>query len=107
MGGMRHGDFQRRCIYGPNHGADERDHSVVNACRPHQDAAIPAINTVIPGTSEDFQRCWNIKWGRKLHRKCRRLKVLLSHICRLQGGRVSTFPAKLAIAVRSTAGRSP
>jgi hypothetical protein len=54
MGGMRHSDFQGRRIYCPNHSANERDNSVVHARCPHQDEAIPAINPVIPGASEDF-----------------------------------------------------
>ena len=35
MGGMRHGDFQGRCIYCPNHSANKRDNSIVNTCGPH------------------------------------------------------------------------
>jgi len=50
---MHHGDFQGRGVNSANDRADERDHGVGNPRCAHQDAAIPAINTIIASASED------------------------------------------------------
>jgi len=50
---MCHGDFQGRGVDSANNRADERDHGVGNPHCAHQDAAIPAINTIIASASED------------------------------------------------------
>jgi len=52
---VRYGDFQGRGVDSANNRADERDNGICNACCAYQDAAIPAIKTVIACASEDFQ----------------------------------------------------
>jgi hypothetical protein len=52
---VRHGDCQGRGVDSANNRADERDNSICNTCGAYQDAAIPAIQTVIASASEDVQ----------------------------------------------------
>jgi hypothetical protein len=55
LGRVRHGNFQGRSVDSANNRADERGNGVCNSCCAYQDAAIPAINTIIACASEDFQ----------------------------------------------------
>ena len=52
LGRVRHGDCQGRGVNSANNRTDERDNGVCNAYCAHQDATIPAINTVIAGAHE-------------------------------------------------------
>ena len=55
MGRMRYRDFQSRRVYGPTQSASKRDDLVPNVRGAYQDAAVPAINTVITGASEEVE----------------------------------------------------
>jgi hypothetical protein len=61
LGRVRHGDDHGRGIHSANDSTDEGDNGVGHACSAHQDAAIPAIKTVITGASKDVQRRRNIE----------------------------------------------
>jgi hypothetical protein len=76
---LRYGDIQSRGFYRTNNGADKWYNRISNAGCTHQDMAIPAINAVIAGASEDIQRRWDIEGCWKLYRKCMRLHVFTSH----------------------------